>query len=56
MSDKEQPTVEDKGEDNETVPEEEPQVEFKPVVALSEVEVVTHEEDEEVLYKVYECC
>lgn len=31
--------------------QEEPKIEFKPLVKLSEVEVVTHEEDEEVLFK-----
>lgn len=41
----------DKEETNEQVEEHEPTVEFKPVVKLQEVEVVTHEEDENVLFK-----
>jgi len=42
----------EEGEDHGVHPEEEePKIEFKPLVKLSEVEVVTHEEDEEVLFK-----
>jgi len=36
---------------DETVPEEEANVHFEPVVQLDEVEVKTHEEDEDVIYK-----
>eukprot|EP01119_Soliformovum_irregulare_P002885 TRINITY_DN13148_c0_g1_i1.p1 TRINITY_DN13148_c0_g1~~TRINITY_DN13148_c0_g1_i1.p1 ORF type:complete len:198 (+),score=46.50 TRINITY_DN13148_c0_g1_i1:60-653(+) len=42
---------EDDGEDTGVVPDEESNAEFKPIVSLNEVEVVTHEEDEEVLFK-----
>ena len=44
--------VEGEGEEDNANPEEyEPQVDFKPLVALKEVEVKTGEEDEEVLFK-----
>jgi len=42
---------EEAGEENELAPEEEAAVEFKPLVQLEEVKVTTHEEDEEVLFK-----
>lgn len=44
---------EEHGDDDEKAPEEEAAVEFKPLVSLKEVEVVTHEEDEETLFKMY---
>ncbi len=58
MSD-EQPTKrvdqenEEEGGDDK-VPEEEAQVEFKPLVQLSEVEVKTMEENEESLFSTFE--
>jgi len=51
MADKEEDNVGEGGESSETVPEEEAKVEFKPLVNLKEVDVVTHEEDEETLFK-----
>lgn len=45
-----EPTTKDE-EESETVENEEPSAEFKPLVHLDEVKVVTHEEDEEVLFK-----
>lgn len=45
-----EPTTKDE-EENEAVENEEPSAEFKPLVHLDEVKVVTHEEDEEVLFK-----
>ena len=42
---------EEEGGDNQNPEEYEPQVDFKPLVKLSEVEVKTGEEDEEVLFK-----
>ncbi len=41
----------EEGGDDDKAPEEEVSVEFKPLVKLKEVEVVTHEEDEESLFK-----
>jgi hypothetical protein len=41
---------EEEGKD-EKAEEEEAKVEFKPLVKLKEVETVTHEENEEVLFK-----
>jgi len=51
MADKEEEKEVGEEESNETAPEEEAKVEFKPLVNLKEVEVVTHEEDEETLFK-----
>jgi len=52
---KSNPSVEEKEEgddkDEGPVAEEESKVDFKPLVQLKEVEVVTHEEDEDVLFK-----
>lgn len=58
MSD-EQPTkrVEQEGEEeggDDKAPEEEAQVEFKPLVQLSEVEVKTMEENEDSLYSAFD--
>lgn len=39
------------GENEDQAPEEESKAEFKPVVELQEVPVVTHEEDEDTLFK-----
>jgi hypothetical protein len=47
--------VEEHEEGGEGNPEEEAKVEFKPVVTLPEVQTSTHEEDEEVLFKMYAC-
>jgi len=51
MADKEEEKEVGEEGSNETAPEEEAKVEFKPLVNLKEVEVVTHEEDEETLFK-----
>jgi len=51
MADKEEEKEVGEEESSETAPEEEAKVEFKPLVNLKEVEVVTHEEDEETLFK-----
>jgi len=37
----------------EEVPES-PEVEFEPVIKLNQVEIKTHEEDEDVLFKMYD--
>jgi len=51
MADKEEEKEVGEEGSNETAPEEEAKVDFKPLVNLKEVEVVTHEEDEETLFK-----
>lgn len=43
---------EDTEEGSNNPEQEEPQIEFKPVVKLEKVEVVTHEENEDTLFKV----
>ena len=50
-----EPTTTKEEEENETVENEEASAEFKPLVHLDEVKVVTHEEDEEALFKMFGC-
>jgi len=51
MADKEDKEEAGTGEGDEPAAEEEAKVEFKPLVQLKEVDVVTHEEDEGALFK-----
>jgi hypothetical protein len=48
-----QPENEKVKEEEEQADESEPKVDFKPLVQLAEVTVQTHEENEDVLFKMY---